>query len=480
MYKNLALLLLWAGAAHALEGDPDSRFGTDGRVAVSFNLAGGSFTDNAVAIARTPTGGYLVVGTADPASAGGVRLAITRLLPTGAPDQAFGPAGKQVLISTITRFSTALVDPTGRILVVGARSNGLDLDFAVQRLLADGSADPSFGAGGTTIVGFDLGDNNEDVAQAAAIDANGDLYVVGYARKGAGNDNDYAIVKLLGANGLRDPSFNGNGKRTVAFDLSGPQDDRARSVLVTAVGQVLVAGSAVRPGFGRDLGFVLLGANGVLDTNFCATALACPDSLLTSGRRTLGFDLGGNFNDDIFALVEESNGTLIAAGRAAAIIGPNPATVAVLARIASDGALTAGWGNGSGITSFSATGLTTEAYAAAIEATSGKLLIAGISGQPLPGDQNRSLLIARFLTDGSPDSGYASDGLGSRNFVEFDFPRSPMAPRDFALANAVIIDRTRAVAAGSSLFDQQPGLVDLDFAVARTAGDLIFDSGVDY
>lgn len=85
----------------------------------------------------------------------GARLAAARYLPNGSPDGAFDadgfasvtPGGSSGVFGT-----DVVVDPAGRVTVVGSVSDLARTDGAIARFAADGSADGTFAPGGVTRV----------------------------------------------------------------------------------------------------------------------------------------------------------------------------------------------------------------------------------------------------------------------------------------------------------------------------------------
>jgi uncharacterized delta-60 repeat protein len=103
-------------------------------------------------------------------------FAVARLLPDGTLDTSFDNDGvRTVRVKGDSRANDVVVLPDGKILIAGEDINGggllsiADFDFAVARLNIDGSLDQTFAGGGKRIIG--LGD--EEFARAVAIDFTG-------------------------------------------------------------------------------------------------------------------------------------------------------------------------------------------------------------------------------------------------------------------------------------------------------------------
>lgn len=154
------------------------------------------------------------------------------------------------LVGASASFSfanAATLDAQGRIVIVGTTKigTGPDHDFLIARVNLDGTPDASFGGGGTTFVAFDQGGGNHDAANAVTIDAQGRIVVVGEAERSATNDSDYAIARLL-PNGQPDSTFgiNNSGKRLITFNLSvNSPTDVATAVAMDPSGKIVIAGT---------------------------------------------------------------------------------------------------------------------------------------------------------------------------------------------------------------------------------------------
>jgi len=154
--------------------DPD--FGDGGRLTL-----GGNGTLRAVVV--QPDRKIVVAG-----NVGGLAMmTVTRLQPSGFPDPAFGGDGTVTIdIGALSDIANAaLIQPDGKIVVVGVTAGGL----AVVRLNADGSPDAGFGTAGTTIVDFGAA----TFGNAVARQADGRIVVAGQR---TGSD-DFAVARVL-------------------------------------------------------------------------------------------------------------------------------------------------------------------------------------------------------------------------------------------------------------------------------------------
>ena len=135
-------------------------------------------------VAIQPDGKIVAAGYSD---AGGNRdFALVRYNADGSLDTTFGGGGK-----VLTDFGAASDDdavrvalqPDGKIVVAGYSERPRHCDFALVRYNADGSLDPSFGAGGKVLT--DLGDSSDDDGRAVAIQPDGKIVAAGSATTAA-------------------------------------------------------------------------------------------------------------------------------------------------------------------------------------------------------------------------------------------------------------------------------------------------------
>ncbi|MDX6583426.1 MAG: hypothetical protein QOI10_2610 [Solirubrobacterales bacterium] len=324
------------GALDVAGPDPliDPGFGPGGTGFVNFNWGGAG--DKALAVAVQSDDGIVVAGQ----STG--NFAVARLNANGTLDPSFDGDGKLTTDLGATDSANAVAVQSDNN-IVAAGTNGTD--FALTRYSAlDGALDTSFSGDGKQIT--DLG--GTDIANAVAIQP-GDGNIVAVGTNGA----DFALARYSTANGALDTSFSGDGMQIT--DLGGT--DIANAVAIQpADGNIVAAGTN-----GADFALARYStANGALDTSFDA-----------DGKQTAQF--GGT--ESAFGVAIQSDGLINAAGSTTTGTNPNDAAVA---QFTSTGFL-----NGS----FSSDGKTTVDFpptsneARAIAMQPGKrLVIVGFSG----------------------------------------------------------------------------------------------------
>src|SRR5205823_4228888 len=138
-------------------GLPVATFGANGVASLDLLPMGVGISGSAI----DGSGRILITSTTPDAGPEHNDLFVTRLTSAGAIDATFGAGGvAQFAISTVDarsdRATAVAVQPDGRI-VVGGRTQvtpGLDFDFLLLRLDANGALDSSFGSGGITTSRF--------------------------------------------------------------------------------------------------------------------------------------------------------------------------------------------------------------------------------------------------------------------------------------------------------------------------------------
>lgn len=248
----------FALARYNTDGSLDTSFGAGGLVVV--NLGTGIGDDQISGLAVQADGKIVVAG----ATFNGVDsdFAVARFFSNGLLDVSFG--GDGVVTTNSGRGNDTayclVIQPDGRIVVVGSTINNGAEDFGIMRYLTDGSADASFGTNGGVATAFGTG---SDIAYKVALTSSDKIVVVGTTNNGV--NFDFAVARYL-SNGSLDTTFDSDGKRTLDF-ASG--DDIAFGVAVLPSGQIVVAGSGFN-GAVSTFAVARLDASGSLDTSFAS------------------------------------------------------------------------------------------------------------------------------------------------------------------------------------------------------------------
>ena len=371
------MMMLITVAAAATPGDLDPAYGTGGKTTVSFTA-----DDLAFGSALQSDGSLITVGSTS--GAGGHDMAVSRLTPGGAPDPAFGSGGK-VTIDFAGGDDTAYAvapAPDGTIIVAGQTSGGAGgSQFAIARLTAGGSLDPSFGTGGETTVDFG---GTKDGATAALVTSTGQIVLTGFTDPGGAGD-DFAATRL-NADGSLDATFGNAGKTTVDF---GGNDSGEAGVL-TPAGQILISGDTSASG-GGDFAAARLTAAGALDTSFG-----------TGGKAVV--DFGGDDSANDLAL--QADGRIVLAGQTTAGTGGGDFAAA---RLTAAGALDTSFGtSGKTLVDFSGTD---RGFGVAL-APDGGAVVAGASAITGAG----MFAVAHLTAAGALDPGFGTGGKATVDF----------------------------------------------------------------
>ena len=244
------------------DGSLDSSFGAGGLWAFDFN--GGSDVANAVAVQAD--GKIVIAGQAYPTR----DFAVIRLNSNGTFDttaDAFpgdfdgdGQLGINFGGSSDAAHDVVL-QPDGKIVLVGVVPGAGGDDYLATRRNADGSLDTFFAAGGTDGDGFWTFDfsGGTDVAKAVVVQPDGAIVIAGRGNP----NNDFAMTRLS-SNGVPDTSFDTDGH--IGIDFGG--SDGAYDVVLQPDGKVVVAGFVPGAGGSDDFGAARLNPNGSPDGTF--------------------------------------------------------------------------------------------------------------------------------------------------------------------------------------------------------------------
>lgn len=192
----------------------DSSFNGTGKIVIAFDR-GGNNEDEANALAILPDGKIVVAGYAATASAG-KDVALARVNANGTLDTTFGDQGRATFDFGTHKDNVAnavKVDAAGRIWIAGYKQySATDFDFAVARVLADGSAlDAGFCNNGYQTVLFDLGNDDKiDIARDLLLQSDGKIVLVGDAKVNSLR-TQFAAARLL-PNCQLDATFGNGGK----------------------------------------------------------------------------------------------------------------------------------------------------------------------------------------------------------------------------------------------------------------------------
>jgi uncharacterized delta-60 repeat protein len=408
---SLGLIVVSARTALAAAGDLDPSFSGNGIVRTHFHPV-----DFANAVVIQPDGKIVAagIGRSD-------EFALSRYDTDGTLDTTFGSDGKVHTrfhgIGTSVAFAVA-IQPDLKIVAAGRA--GPVGRFALVRYNPDGTLDANFGRGGK--VTTDL-TGRRDGAYALVIQANGKIVAAGAAREPrsqVGGNPEFAIARYR-SDGTLDPTFGGDG--TVITNFTHGFD--VAFSLVASGRKMVAAGTA--GGFGGKK---------------VAVARYNPDGSLDGT-----FDANGKLQTNVTAGDDAANGVVIQPDGMIVAAGTGGFGRFALARYDSGGSLDAGFGIG-GVVLTDFTADDDIAHAVALQADE-KIVAAGSAAE---GSGRSAFALARYNTDGTPDSGFGSNGEVTTDVTS-----------DEDVGHGVAIDVNGIVVAGSAA----EGTDHSAFAVAR-------------
>lgn len=435
---------VWSLTRLLPDGSPDPAFGGDGTLT---GEAGDPFRVLSVAVqpdGAVLAGGLAVCGRMCTASV------LARFLPDGSPDASFGDGSRvQSELPETGPVRALTVDGSGRILAAGATrptgANDLD-DFAIARYLPTGALDPAFGGDG--VVTTDLRGGG-DAISGLAVRADGAIVAGGTSHApGTGNgpvEPRFAVARYTD-DGALDPSYGVGG--TVETDLAPEPGSREEltSIAVTPDGAVLAAGHVRRDGTTPHAVVVRHTPAGLIDPAFGTAGVVEVDQVPAS---------------EATGVVLQDDDRVVLGGRAAD--HPAPPTPAdppgalgsatdwtwALVGLTADGRRDASFGD-EGI---ARTPVGKGAHAL-VRAPDGRLLMAGCTC-PEPvyrvgGEESPSrLVVARFLSSGDAEP----SGTVDRRYGDGGLTSVQVGPAYSAARAAAVDGSGRLVMAGVSSRD---------------------------
>ncbi len=376
--RGFVVLGLWASVTttHAAPGSLDLTFGSgNGKVIQPIST---NADDNAHAMVIQPDGKIVVVGACGTTTSRD--FCVARFEPSGALDDTFSGDGKvitQVGTGNSDAYAVA-IQADGKIVVAGQCGNVGTRDFCLVRYNPNGTVNANFGDNGQVITAVGSGD---DAAESMAIQSDGKIVVAGTCRLGS---NDAFCVARYNPDGSLDDTFSSNG--TVLTSVTA-DDDVGRAVAIQSDGKIVVAGYCGDTSVSVAYCAARYLSNGDLD-----------DSFDFDGKVTASI---GNFLDVASAIALQADGKMLIAGTTTLTTG-DPAFSAI--RVNPFGSLD---------TSFSANGRLSFSIGAgddlgksvAIQ-PDGKVVIAGTCAVASSFD----FCVARLNSDGTLDNTFSVNG----------------------------------------------------------------------
>jgi uncharacterized delta-60 repeat protein len=215
-------------ARYSANGSLDTTFGSGGIVTTPVGTSA-----SALAVAFQGNGQIVAAGLANNGSQNAITIA--RYDADGSLDAGFGSSGIVTTpVGSAAGARSLVLQPDGKIVAVGGAYNGDSGEFALARYNADGSLDPTFGAGGlvTTPIGDSAGANE------AALQPDGKILVAGSST--SGSTGSFALARY-NSDGSLDVGFAGDG---IASTTIGTNGSGALALALQPDGKVILGGSA--------------------------------------------------------------------------------------------------------------------------------------------------------------------------------------------------------------------------------------------
>lgn len=286
-------------------GALDTSLSSDG-VYTHNNAAGGNLHDQGNDIVVHSNGYMFVTGFSDQ-TATNRDMAIWKVAPPGFLDTTFssdgivtadGSAGGEDDIG-----NSIILDANNEILVAGRSDRpGNVADMAVWKFSSLGAPHAGFNGTGVFTQNSAAGGNAFDTARDLVLDEVGDIYVTGYSRNVA-NNNDMVIWKLSASTGTLDQSFNSTGYYVynIVPAVNASVDDTGEAIAIDDSGNIMVVGTG-----NSDVAAWRITAEGVLDTSFNADGIFLHDAAASGFANDFGYGIYVDNKDGLLYMTGSS------------------------------------------------------------------------------------------------------------------------------------------------------------------------------
>jgi len=259
-FLSLALfLLVMPLLAVSKPGDLDITFADNGIQVTEISTG----RDVATSVALQLDGKIVVAGFSNGEAGmnGMYGFVVIRYNSDGSIDFSFGENGIAFInIGTgNSQASSVLIQPDGKIIVVGSTAVSNGKNIAVVRYTKSGQLDHNFGDKGviTTSIG-----SGYEYAAGAALQLDEKIVVAAHFYNG--KDNDIAVLRY-NIDGTLDTTFGASGIIKTSVGLS---DDEAQGIIIQPDEKIVVAGSSRNTRNYYDIAAVRYNTDGTLDTTF--------------------------------------------------------------------------------------------------------------------------------------------------------------------------------------------------------------------
>ena len=434
-FKNSSFLDQCFLARYNSDGSLDTGFGVEGIKSLEFNL-GTNLSVTLSAAALQTDEKILVEGNASDYSIYPYIIIgfVARLLPDGSLDSSFNGDG----ISTIDFYPMSIaLQNSGKILLTG---NGIvDNSLFVERLNSDGTIDTIFGNSGS--IKPDI--NGNIISQGYILSATGSIFVTGSSYLSSGNSD--CVVLKYNADGEPDTSFSTDGITTIF--LEGGLSE-VKGLFKLADGKLFCVGNESDQNFNSKVAFAKFLPDGSFDSSFG-----------TDGRIITSLHNTGP------SKIQQDGKILVAS---------TENYIPKLSRFDDNGNLDLSFAD-SGLLSLPSLSDYNISNILSIEVQNDKKILALTLIISTVNFIEYSLAIYRFNQDGTPDAGFANNGIQI-------FPAGYLDYTGYkAFADAKILIRTDQKINVVGILLKQPSWsqTDKNLYIARLNSDGSFDTNFD-
>jgi uncharacterized delta-60 repeat protein len=336
--------------------------------------------------------------------------------------------------------NAVIVQPSGDIVIAGLAGSS---DLLLARYKINGLLDDTFdGDSGTGdgIVKVDLGSFLETITDMIQ-QGDGKLVVSGYYYNGANYD---FLIARFNSNGTLDTAFGTNGITITNFGFG---NDMANSIIQQADGKYLVAGSAYNSINRKEFAIARYKSDGTLDADIDAYT-----GFSVDGKLSVPLQNGHNA---AFAILQQADGKIIAAGESQITGGPYTVDVGLI-RVDEFGNLDSTFsGDGIVVTHLNSGNNSAKSI---VQLPDDKLVIAGETYN----GSDQDMLLIRYNTNGSVDDTFDGDSGTANGVIKLYYGVTATYNESF---NDMIIDSSGKLAISGQATSEDSFYAD--FVIAR-------------